>query len=203
MLQDQTGPNWQNASMLQDLTLPKLHTALVLQHLTLPKLCIPLTLQVQLPNKSFYAHAHCVLCLAGVPPEVPLLLLTLSLYSSGLGKAFAILWMLFGLIMFGVFSGQVTSFIGEEIAVNGIVNIQAVAGFIVGTLPYTQDLHLAQAFSFDSEPCASMVDCLEKLGSRRISAIVAPRSDVLNYFQVRCMLLESFPVAPCLFPASI
>mmetsp|Transcript_28928 Transcript_28928/g.69430 ORF Transcript_28928/g.69430 Transcript_28928/m.69430 type:complete len:1016 (+) Transcript_28928:296-3343(+) len=102
---------------------------------------------------------------------------------SGIGKSFAVLWMLFGLIMFGVFSGQVTSFIEEETALNNIASAASLGGFQVGTLTKTRPLQLQQIFAFTNYNCATMEECGDKLSKREISAIVAPRADVVAFFQ--------------------
>jgi len=110
--------------------------------------------------------------------------------TSGLGKTFAILWMLFGLIMFGVFSGQVTTFIQEETAVNGISDAASIAGFSVGTMANTRDLLLSQVFSFENVPCADLKECTDRLANYEMSAIVAPRSEVMSFFQTSGLTKE-------------
>jgi len=102
---------------------------------------------------------------------------------TGPGKVFAIFWMLFGLIMFGVFSGQVTAFIEEQTAVNNIADASSLGGFTVGTLEKTRNLNLYTVFSFVNKNCKDMWECTDMLDSEKIDAIVAPRADVVNFFR--------------------
>jgi hypothetical protein len=59
-------------------------------------------------------------------------------------------------ISYIIYQTQVTSFIAEQTAVNGIVDASALSGFTVGTLAKTKDLLLANTFSFDNVYCADL-----------------------------------------------
>jgi len=102
---------------------------------------------------------------------------------TGPGKVFAIFWMLFGLIMFGVFSGQVTVFIEEETAVNNIAGPDSIAGFRVGTLQKNQKLNIYQVYGFTNHYFDTLDEAFDELGSKRIDAIVASRADIITFFR--------------------
>jgi hypothetical protein len=102
---------------------------------------------------------------------------------TGLGMSFAVVWMLFGLIMFGVFSGQVTSFIEEEQALNNLAGAADLAGLMVGVLDKNRDMSLGQAFAFTTVRCSDLITCGAKLRNKEISAIMAPRADVMTWWQ--------------------
>jgi len=59
-------------------------------------------------------------------------------------------------MLYTIYQTQVTSFIAEQTAVNGIVDASALSGFTVGTLAKTKDLLLANTFSFDNVYCADL-----------------------------------------------
>uniref|UniRef100_A0A7S0HCK3 Calmodulin n=1 Tax=Hanusia phi TaxID=3032 RepID=A0A7S0HCK3_9CRYP len=100
-----------------------------------------------------------------------------------IGKLFGIFWLIFGLIVFGTFSSQVTSFIGDQLAVNNIVDADSLAGFSVGVLNRTSSLNLDLQFGFTSTVCDSVKVCLEQLASNNLDAALLPRADVVNYFR--------------------
>jgi len=102
---------------------------------------------------------------------------------TGFGMSFAVVWMLFGLIMFGVFSGQVTSFIEEEQALNNLAGAADLAGLMVGVLDKNRDMSLGQAFAFTTVRCSDLITCGTKLRNKEISAIMAPRADVMTWWQ--------------------
>ena len=104
---------------------------------------------------------------------------------TGQGKIFAIFWMLFGLIMFGVFSGQVADFIDGEVASNRIQNAASLAGFSVGVLEKTRFLNLQTKFGFSPKFCAELDECLIALKTDEVQALLVPRADAISHFRTR------------------
>jgi len=102
---------------------------------------------------------------------------------SEIGKLFGIFWLIFGLIVFGTFSSQVTSFIGDQLAVNNIADADSLAGFVVGVLNRTSSLNLDLQYGFTSTVCDSVKTCVDKLANNQLDALLLPRADVVNYFR--------------------
>mmetsp|Transcript_9601 Transcript_9601/g.22122 ORF Transcript_9601/g.22122 Transcript_9601/m.22122 type:complete len:1023 (+) Transcript_9601:107-3175(+) len=101
---------------------------------------------------------------------------------TGPGKVFAIFWMLFGLIMFGVFSGQVTVFLEDETAVNNIAGPNSIAGFRVGVLEKNKPLQIFQVYGFTPSYFNTLEEAFSDLEDKKIDALVASRADILNFY---------------------
>jgi len=122
---------------------------------------------------------------------------------TGVGKMATILWMFFGIISFGVFSGNVSSQIALSSLENTIASPVDLASFSVGVLsslaaPAVENVDLDKEFGFSQVQCESIDACYDKLQKYQITAFIAPHSDVLNYFNSSALNNEK-----CGNPASL
>mmetsp|Transcript_61716 Transcript_61716/g.145399 ORF Transcript_61716/g.145399 Transcript_61716/m.145399 type:complete len:1022 (+) Transcript_61716:124-3189(+) len=107
---------------------------------------------------------------------------------TGLGKGLTILWMFFGILCFGVFSGSVSDQINTSAAENAITGVSDLSTFRVGVLrrlaePVVQGMNLGSDFNFDQVLCADIAECETKLvKDKSISAMIVPHSDILKHF---------------------
>jgi hypothetical protein len=130
---------------------------------------------------------------------------------TGLGKSVTILWMFFGILCFGVFSGQVSDQISTSAAENAIKGPEDLGGFEVGVLrrlaePIVAGMNLGNSYNFDQVLCDDVEDCRKKLlDERSISAMILPHSDAIAYFkrtganEEKCgnpMMIVGKPFAP-------
>jgi len=106
---------------------------------------------------------------------------------TGIGKMATILWMFFGIISFGVFSGNVSSQIALSSLENTISSPTDLASFSVGVIktlasPAVENVDLDKEFGFNQVQCDDIAHCYRKLEKYEVTAFVAPHSDVLSYF---------------------
>jgi len=101
---------------------------------------------------------------------------------TGLGKAITAVWMLFGIIVFGVFAGQISSNVNVLSAEASISDITTIAGFTIGILQSTDFVELDQIYQFTPSYCADLQSCFDKLNTKSVSALLLPQVDVLSYF---------------------
>eukprot|EP00286_Rhodomonas_abbreviata_P022102 CAMPEP_0181315640 /NCGR_PEP_ID=MMETSP1101-20121128/15483_1 /TAXON_ID=46948 /ORGANISM="Rhodomonas abbreviata, Strain Caron Lab Isolate" /LENGTH=955 /DNA_ID=CAMNT_0023422861 /DNA_START=290 /DNA_END=3157 /DNA_ORIENTATION=+ len=108
---------------------------------------------------------------------------------TGIGKCLTILWMFFGILCFGVFSGSVSDQINTSAAENAITGVSDLSSFSIGVLnrlaePVVQGMNLGADFNFNQVICEDIAACEAKLvNERSISAMIVPHSDILTYFK--------------------
>jgi len=108
---------------------------------------------------------------------------------TGLGKSVTIIWMFFGILCFGVFSGQVSEQISTAAAENSIKGPLDLGGFKVGVLkrlaePVVAGMNLGASYNFEQVLCEDEADCEQKLlVDQSISAMIIPHSDMVGYFK--------------------
>eukprot|EP00286_Rhodomonas_abbreviata_P028842 CAMPEP_0181312076 /NCGR_PEP_ID=MMETSP1101-20121128/13496_1 /TAXON_ID=46948 /ORGANISM="Rhodomonas abbreviata, Strain Caron Lab Isolate" /LENGTH=920 /DNA_ID=CAMNT_0023418887 /DNA_START=518 /DNA_END=3280 /DNA_ORIENTATION=- len=102
---------------------------------------------------------------------------------TGLGRLVGAFWMLFGLICFGLFGGQVISQISEMQVANNIVDISSVSGLPIGVLNTSYYKQLSTMYGFSPVICDSIDECGLKLQEYNIKAMLMPHSDTLHYFR--------------------
>jgi len=122
---------------------------------------------------------------------------------TGIGKMATILWMFFGIISFGVFSGNVSSQIALSSMENNIASPTDLSSFRVGVLrtlasPAVENVDLDKEYGFKQVECATIDECYERLQSLQFVAFIAPHADVLNYFNTTSLNNEK-----CGNPASL
>mmetsp|Transcript_24410 Transcript_24410/g.61773 ORF Transcript_24410/g.61773 Transcript_24410/m.61773 type:complete len:960 (-) Transcript_24410:329-3208(-) len=101
---------------------------------------------------------------------------------TAVGKAITTFWMLFGIINFGIFTGQITSEINLESAESAIANVNMLGGFTVGIYESSASIKLDQQYQFKPLLCKDMADCSDKLLREEVSALLVPKADVMTYF---------------------
>jgi voltage-gated potassium channel Kch len=101
---------------------------------------------------------------------------------TAVGKAITTFWMLFGIINFGIFTGQITSEINLESAESAIADVDMLGGFKVGIYNQMAALKLDQQYQFRPVTCTDMADCSAKLLNKEVSALLVPKADVLTHF---------------------
>ncbi|EKX53234.1 hypothetical protein GUITHDRAFT_100940 [Guillardia theta CCMP2712] len=101
---------------------------------------------------------------------------------TGLGKAITAVWMLFGIIVFGVFAGQISSNVNVLSAEASISDVTTIGGFTVGVLQSTDFVELDQIYQFTASYCPDLKSCFDKLDKKTVSALLLPQVDVLTYF---------------------
>mmetsp|Transcript_20576 Transcript_20576/g.49095 ORF Transcript_20576/g.49095 Transcript_20576/m.49095 type:complete len:1015 (+) Transcript_20576:266-3310(+) len=102
---------------------------------------------------------------------------------TGFGRLVGAFWMLFGLICFGLFGGQVISQISEMQSANNIVDIDSVAGVDVGVLASSNYRGLSTMYGFSPEICDTIEQCGSDVRSKKLKAMLMPHADVLRYFK--------------------
>jgi len=124
-------------------------------------------------------YSMVTMCTVGYGDKVPL---------TGVGKMATILWMFFGIISFGVFSGNVSDQIALSALENSIQEPADLSSFDIGVLstlasPKVDNVDLHKEYGFNPVLCRSLQECKEMLIDREsVTAFIAPHSDILNYF---------------------
>jgi len=118
--------------------------------------------------------------------------------ATGLGKGLTVFWMLFGIINFGIFTGEISAQVNLLSAEAAIKDFETLAGFEAGVWDVTQHLKLAEMYQFTPRYCSSLDDCFKLLSSKKVPALVLPQADVLSYF-----LNEGLATADCGNPFAI
>jgi len=101
---------------------------------------------------------------------------------TGMGRLVGAFWMLFGLICFGLFGGQVISQISEMQVANNIVDIDSVPGIRVGVLRSSFYNQLSTMYGFSPVVCDTMAECGDRVRRKEIKAMLVPHADTLRYF---------------------
>jgi len=105
--------------------------------------------------------------------------------STGIGKGLTVFWMLFGIICFGIFTGEISAQVNLLSAEASIASFETLSGFDAGVLEHTAHLKLDVAYQFNPKWCKTLDECFDILDSKRAPALVLPQVDVLTYFRTR------------------
>ena len=107
---------------------------------------------------------------------------------TNIGKLLGAFWMLFGLICFGLFGGQVTNHISDMQHASRILGIESLKGLSgVGLLNTTDAAGISAAFGFGFTTCTSMKQCVDRVLTRENVAMLVPHSEVVQYFRASGM----------------
>ncbi|KAJ1486921.1 hypothetical protein T484DRAFT_1942419, partial [Baffinella frigidus] len=102
--------------------------------------------------------------------------------ATGPGKGLTVFWMLFGIINFGLFTGEISNQVGILQAQGRIEGVADLPTFPTGILNSTKGLGLDKEYLFVAKECADVKACLEMLRTRQVPALLMPQVDVLTYF---------------------
>jgi hypothetical protein len=102
--------------------------------------------------------------------------------ATGAGKGLTVFWMLFGIINFGLFTGEISNQVGILQAQGRIEGVNDLATFKTGILNSTSVLSLENEYLFEPVTCEDVPGCLDLLSSKTVPALLVPQVDVLTYF---------------------
>jgi len=102
---------------------------------------------------------------------------------TGAGRFIGAFWMLFGLICFGLFGGQVINQLSELQAAADIQDVNGIDGRTVGILASTNAASLSTRFAFNPQRYNNMFDATTALREKRIDALLVPHSNILHHFR--------------------
>mmetsp|Transcript_54045 Transcript_54045/g.128437 ORF Transcript_54045/g.128437 Transcript_54045/m.128437 type:complete len:1016 (-) Transcript_54045:194-3241(-) len=103
---------------------------------------------------------------------------------TNIGKLIGAFWMLFGLICFGLFGGQVTNHIADMQYASQVIGIESLQGLSgVGLLNTTDQAALSSQFGFGFQSCTTMKQCADRVLNRENHAMLVPHSEVIQYFK--------------------
>ena len=98
------------------------------------------------------------------------------------GKSVGVIWMLFGIVIFGVLTGLIASAINTTQAEANIDGVQGLGGFKIGVLESSRFLNLGETYQFEPVYCETVGSCHDMLGAKEVSALLLPQTEVMNYF---------------------
>jgi len=101
---------------------------------------------------------------------------------TAIGKSVGVIWMLFGIVIFGVLTGEICSAINTVSAEANIDGVQGLGGFKTGVLESTKFINLAETYQFEPVYCETVALCHELLGAKSVAALLLPQTEVLFHF---------------------
>lgn len=99
-----------------------------------------------------------------------------------MGRLLGAFWMLFGLICFGLFGGQVVSQLRDMQEAANIQDISMLAGSTVGVLSNAFPAELSSIYGFSAKEYSTIDSAAQDLKDKKVNAIVVPHANILNYF---------------------
>jgi len=102
---------------------------------------------------------------------------------TGFGRFFGAFWMLFGLICFGLFGGQVVTQLGEMQQAANIQNVDQIFGLNVGVLAKAYPGELSSIYGFQAREYDTVKAAADAVKRKDIPAMIMPHADVLAYFE--------------------
>lgn len=98
------------------------------------------------------------------------------------GRSLGLIWILFGIVIFGILTGLIASAINTTHAEASIDGVQGLGGFKTGLLESSRFLNLGETYQFEPVYCATVGSCHDMLGGKEVSALLLPQTEVLFHF---------------------
>lgn len=111
---------------------------------------------------------------------------------TGIGRLLGAFWMLFGLICFGLFGGQVVSQLADMQEAANIRDVTMLEGTRVGLLASAFPAELSSIYGLKGVEYETIDKAAQALKNKEVNAILVPHTGILNYFdrekqyQIKC-----------------